>query len=99
MTASITGRKRCSCGQYKTPLANGTMPRHRLKIYHTRSDVINETPEYRHCHNSGKFPPATVTERKKKFAKSHWQITDRPVKVRGGRRARKVGTKSRKVAS
>lgn len=53
MTASITGRKRCACGQYKTPLANGTMPRHTKPAmgpggYDTRV----------HCHGSGQFPPA-----------------------------------------
>jgi hypothetical protein len=56
MTASIISRKRCGCGQYKTALANGTMPRHtRLQKPHSELRV--------HCHGSGKFPPVTVAWR------------------------------------
>ena len=55
MTASITGRKRCACGQYKTPLANGTMPRHtRLtdppRLQKSRGELRT------HCYGSGQFP-------------------------------------------
>lgn len=54
MTASITGRKRCGCGQYKTPLANGTLPRH-TKVDVSRPNIpMNRLRT--HCDGSGQFP-------------------------------------------
>src|SRR5688500_4021957 len=97
MTASITGRKRCYCGQYKVPLANGTMPRH-TKVNMSRPrlpwNVRRITCEY-----SGKFPPIEVAAREKanaalKAKGEALYITvqvqpHKDGKVRGGRRATK----------
>jgi hypothetical protein len=62
MTESITGRKRCGCGQYKTPLANGTMPRHTRLMDPPRLQKPHSELRVR-CHGSGKFPPVTVAWR------------------------------------
>lgn len=81
MTASITGRKRCTCGKYLTPLANGTMPRHTRLIDPPR--LVRPHSEIRQrCEGTGKFPPATVAQGRK-------QIADRPARVRGGKRSQK----------
>lgn len=80
MTASITGRKRCTCAQYFAPLANGTMPRHTRP---TRAALGELGPKRVRCENTGKFPPSTVRG-------GQPQIGDRPTKKpRGGHRAAK----------
>lgn len=88
MTASVTGRKRCGCGQYKTPLANGTMPRHCAPM--RKDKVLTDTRPYKrvHCEYTGKFPPADPRWSKNK---------NEPPKARGGHRARKreAGLKAR----
>lgn len=92
MTASITGRKRCFCGQYLAPLANGTLPRHTAPF--RKNKVLTDHRPYKRerCQGTGKFPPATVAERKRQEGKggngSSYQIEDQ-VRPRGGHRGRK----------
>jgi hypothetical protein len=89
VTASITGRKRCVCGKYRRPLANGQLPRH------------TTTAAGRTCPGTGKFPPSVVTERAsaKPGTHRHVQVPDqaKTKKPRGGRRAakRNAGAKAR----
>lgn len=94
MTASITGRKRCVCGQYKTPLANGTMPRHTAPDLSRPCIPMNRVRT--RCHGSGKFSPSTATWRAAN-GKRVPQIALGQPKVRGGHRAdkRNAGLKAR----
>lgn len=85
MTASIVGRKRCACGRYLTPLANGTMPRHTRPA---RAALGELDPKRVHCESTGKFPPSTVRG-------GQPQVGDPEPRVRGGHRAAKNGAKTR----
>jgi hypothetical protein len=97
MTASLTGRKRCLCGQYFVPLANGTMPRHTRPF--EKDAVLNDCRPYKRarCEYSGKFPPAeqaarvraNVGRKAKGLRPLPVQVAGRPVRTRGGRRAAK----------
>lgn len=86
MTASITGRKRCVCGQYRTPLANGTMPRHVAGDWSRPCVPYNRRRKT--CAGVGKFPPATVAWRTAN-SKTPAQIPLDQPKPRGGHRAAK----------
>lgn len=58
-TSEVPTRRRCSCGRYLAPLANGTAPRHTREVW---SAAQHRTVRVR-CHGTGKVFSAVARQR------------------------------------
>jgi hypothetical protein len=86
-SATVVHRRRCACGRALVPLDNGTVPRHTAVV----SIDVKRNVRRKRCVHVGELFPAIARER---GVQAMLNVTGRPVRIRGGRRASKRDTKN-----